>query len=125
MATNEIQNGCESSIEAVLASNHKRRCVSIGSGGSVGREGPIIPIGGVAFAAELMLPCINPLSLLCVGIASVTATCIGRTFFGIFPSFNVPAIALVEGPGAPLSVLPWFVAFGVLMGCVAWLTTRG
>ena len=26
MATNEIQNGCESSIEAVLASNHKRRC---------------------------------------------------------------------------------------------------
>ena len=27
MATNEIQNGCESSIEAVLASNHKRRCV--------------------------------------------------------------------------------------------------
>ena len=138
--------------------------LSIGSGGSVGREGPIIqigaafgstlgqliampvrqrailiaagagggiaatfntPIGGVAFAAELMLPCINPLSLLCVGIASVTATCIGRTFFGIFPSFNVPAIALVEGPGAPLAVLPWFVAFGVLMGCVAWLTTRG
>src|SRR5271166_5782445 len=27
MATNEIQNGCESSIEAVLAPNHKRRCV--------------------------------------------------------------------------------------------------
>src|SRR5208283_2820261 len=27
MATNEIQNGCESSIEAVLPSNHKRRCV--------------------------------------------------------------------------------------------------
>jgi hypothetical protein len=25
MATNEIQNGCESSIEAVLASNQKRR----------------------------------------------------------------------------------------------------
>src|SRR5271166_4037635 len=28
MATNEIQNGCESSIEAVLPSNHKRRCVT-------------------------------------------------------------------------------------------------
>ena len=27
MATNEIQNGCGLSIEAVLASNHKRRCV--------------------------------------------------------------------------------------------------
>ena len=58
-----------------------------------------------------------------VGIASVTATCIGRTFFGIFPSFNVPAIALVEGrPGNRASLVP---CFGVLMGCVAWLTTRG
>src|SRR5271168_4376952 len=27
MATNEIQNDCGSSIEAVLASNQKRRCV--------------------------------------------------------------------------------------------------
>ena len=133
--------------------------LSIGSGGSVGREGPIIqigaafgssigqwvampvrqrviliaagagggiaatfntPIGGIVFAAELMLTCINPLSLLCVGIASVTATYIGQCYFGIFPSFNVPAIAQVEGAGAPLA---GFVAFG-LMGGVAWLTTR-
>src|SRR5271169_1042969 len=138
--------------------------LSIGSGGSVGREGPIIqigstfgsvlgqwlpmpvrqrviliaagagggiaatfdtPIGGMVFAAELMLPCVNPLSLACLAIASVTATCIGRIFFGIFPSFNVPAIALVEGPGILFTVLPWFIAFGVLMGFVAWLTTRG
>jgi hypothetical protein len=27
MATNEMQNGCRLSIEAVLDSNHKRRCV--------------------------------------------------------------------------------------------------
>src|SRR5271168_2461200 len=27
MATNEIENGCGLSTEAVLASNHKRRCV--------------------------------------------------------------------------------------------------
>jgi chloride channel protein, CIC family len=134
--------------------------LSIGSGGSVGREGPIIqigstfgsvlgqwlpmpvrqrviliaagagggiaatfdtPIGGIAFAAELMLVCINPLSLLCVGIACVTATTIGRCYFGIFPSFNVPAIAQMEGPGASLA---GFVVFGLLMGGVAWLTTR-
>jgi chloride channel protein, CIC family len=134
--------------------------LSIGSGGSVGREGPIIqigstfgsvlgqwlpmpvrqrviliaagagggiaatfdtPIGGIAFAAELMLVCINPLSLLCVGIACVTATTIGRCYFGIFPSFNVPAIAQVEGPGASLA---GFAIFGLFMGGVAWLTTR-
>jgi chloride channel protein, CIC family len=71
--------------------------IAAGAGGGIAATFNT-PIGGVAFAAELMLPCINPLSLLCVGIASVTATCIGRTFFGIFPSFNVPAIALVEGP---------------------------
>jgi CIC family chloride channel protein len=107
------------SVVAVIKS--LASALSIGSGGSVGREGPIIqigdafgstlgqliampvrqrailiaagagggiaatfntPIGGMAFAAELMLPCINPLSLLCVGTASVTATCIGRTICG-------------------------------------------
>ncbi len=137
--------------------------LSIGSGGSVGREGPIIqigatfgsvlsqwvampvrqriiliaagggagiaatfntPIGGIAFAAELMLTCINPVSLLCVGIATVTATVIGRSLFGIYPSFNVPAIALVEGASTSLAALPWFLAFGLLMGGIAWVTTR-
>ncbi|GAF71229.1 unnamed protein product, partial [marine sediment metagenome] len=134
--------------------------LSIGSGGSVGREGPIIqigstfgsvlgqlvpmpvrqrvilvaagagagisatfdtPIGGIVFAAELMLVCINPASLLCVGVACVSATTIGRYYFGIFPSFNIPEIAVVEGAGPPLAS---FIVFGLLMGFVAWLTTR-
>ena len=89
-----------------------------GSGGSVGREGPIIqvgaafgstlgqlvamparqralliaatfntPIGGIVFAVELMLPFATPLSLLWVGLSCVTATFIGRVFFGVLPSF--------------------------------------
>src|SRR5271165_2091327 len=170
MATNEIQNGCESSIEAVLASNHKRRCVSIGSGGSVGREGPIIqigaafgstlgqlavmpvrqrailiaagagggiaatfntPIGGVAFAAELMLPVTTATSLLGVALSCITATFIGRSFFSVLPSFNVPSLSQGEtllreaGAAAALSVLPWFVLFGLILGVLAWLLTRG
>jgi chloride channel protein, CIC family len=138
--------------------------VSIGSGGSVGREGPIIqigaafgssvgqiipmparqramliaagagggiaatfntPIGGIMFAIELVMPVVSPMSLLCVALSCITATYVGRSFFGVFPSFNVPSLALVEGPGVPVSVLPWFVLFGLLLGLIAWVMTRG
>jgi CIC family chloride channel protein len=138
--------------------------LSIGSGGSVGREGPIIqvgaafgstlgqvitmpvrqrslliaagagggiaatfntPIGGLVFAVELMLPFATVSSLLLVALSVVTATYIGRGFFGNLPSFNVPSLALMEGANLALSVLPWFVVFGLLLGVLAWLFTRG
>jgi chloride channel protein, CIC family len=138
--------------------------ISIGSGGSVGREGPIIqigaafgsavgqvismparqramliaagagggiaatfntPIGGIVFAIELVMPVVSPMSLLCVALSCVAATYVGRSFFGVLPSFNVPSLALVEGPGVPVSVLPWFVLFGLLLGLAAWTMTRG
>jgi CIC family chloride channel protein len=138
--------------------------LSIGSGGSVGREGPIIqvgaafgstlgqlitmparqralliaagagggiaatfntPIGGIAFAVELMLPFATAPSMLLVALSCVTATYIGRMFFGALPSFNVPSLALMEGPNLALSVLPWFALFGLLLGVLAWLLTRG
>ena len=41
----------------------------------------------LAFAVELMLPFATPLSLLWVGLSCVTATSIGRVFFGVLPSF--------------------------------------
>lgn len=138
--------------------------ISIGSGGSVGREGPIIqigaafgssvgqiismparqtamliaagagggiaatfntPIGGILFAIELVMPVVSPMSLLCVALSCITATYIGRSFFGDFPSFDIPSLAQVEGPGVPVSVLPWFVLFGLLLGLTAWAMTRG
>ncbi len=151
--------------------------LSIGSGGSVGREGPIIqvgaafgsmvgqlvamparqrglliaagagagiaatfntPIGGIVFAVELMLPFSTPLSLLWVGLSCVTATSIGRVFFGVLPSFNVPSLSL-DVPSLPLivpslpfigsdlalPVLPWFALLGLILGVLAWLLTRG
>jgi len=144
--------------------------VSIGSGGSVGREGPIIqigaafgstlgqviamparqravliaagagggiaatfntPIGGIVFAVELMLPAVTAMSLFSVALSCVTATFIGRSFFGVLPSFNVPSLMQGEsllrdaGPAAALSVLPWFVLFGLILGVLAWALTRG
>ena len=99
--------------------------LSIGSGGSVGREGPIVqigsafgstlgqvvrmpvrqrivlvaagagggigatfnsPLGGIAFALELMLPVITSRSVLAVALATAVATQIGRAFFGTAPS---------------------------------------
>jgi len=137
--------------------------LSIGSGGAVGREGPIIqigsafgstlgqwipmpprqrailiaagggagisatfntPLGGILFAVELLLPYVSTSSLFFVGLATVTATCIGRAFFGMFPAFNVPALASVEG-GTAVTALPWFMMLGLGLGLVAWLTTRG
>src|SRR5271165_5858764 len=156
------------SVVAVIKS--LASALSIGSGGSVGREGPIIqigaafgstlgqliampvrqravliaagagggiaatfntPIGGIVFAVELMLPVTTATGLLGVALSCVTATFIGRSFFGVLPSFNVPSLLQGEsllrdaGPAAALSILPWFVVFGLALGVLAWLLTRG
>jgi len=155
------QDGKIRSVVAAIKS--LASALSIGSGGSVGREGPIIqigaafgstigqiitmplrqrailiaagagggiaatfntPIGGIVFAVELMLPFVSPLSLLCVGLSCVTATCIGRFYLGVLPSFHIPALEQVVGPGVALSILPWFVLLGLFMGVTAWLLTR-
>jgi CIC family chloride channel protein len=133
--------------------------LSIGSGGSVGREGPIAqigaafgstlgqiirmpphqrivlvaagagagiaatfnsPIGGIAFAVELMLPAVTARSLFTVGLATIVATRIGRSWFGAVPAFNVPALAALQAD-SPAGVLPWFVVCGIATGLCATL----
>lgn len=132
--------------------------VSIGTGGSVGREGPIIqigsafgsglaqlrrmpsrqrivlvgagaaagiaatfnaPLGGLAFAMELLLVSVSAQNVALVASATVTATYVGRLYGGIAPTFEVPAISLFSdtliGTGQLLLCIP----FGLIAGVTA------
>ena len=134
--------------------------ISIGSGGSVGREGPIIqigsafgstlgqiinmplrqrvtliaagagagiaatfnaPIGGVAFAIELLLVSINAATISVVAIATITASYIGRIFLGLYPDFNIPLLTVDQSQVINFYELLIFLPFGILIGLVSWL----
>jgi chloride channel protein, CIC family len=137
--------------------------ISIGSGGSIGREGPIVqvgsafgsslgqlftmsvsqrnlmiaagaaagiaatfnaPIGGLAFAFELLMVSISASTVGMVAIATVTATYIANVFIGLAPSFDVPKITLALHHIYSLPMLLWFVPFGIIMGLVSALFIR-
>lgn len=137
--------------------------ITIGSGGSVGREGPIIqigsafgstlgqilplptrqrvvliaagagggiaatfntPIGGIAFAIELILPAINASALLPVLLATMAATYVGRIFFGLDPAFNIPALRFTTDHLSHLMIFPAMAVFGVVLGMTAALFIR-
>ncbi len=122
--------------------------ICIGSGGSVGREGPIVqigsalgstwgqlfrmsdarirtlvacgaaggiaatfnaPIAGVFFALEIILGEFSTRSFGIVVIASVTASVIGRAFFGNVPAFPLPAYQVLH-----ISEFPFYLLLGVL-----------
>ena len=132
--------------------------LSIGSGGSVGREGPIVqigssfgstlgqvlrvstwqritliaagagagiaatfntPIGGVLFAVEIMLHEVSARTLVPVTIATVTASYVGRLFFGSHPSFVIPAFETPYFHPTNPFVLIFYVGLGLITGLVS------
>ncbi|MGA9420802.1 MAG: chloride channel protein, partial [Rhodanobacteraceae bacterium] len=138
--------------------------ISIGSGGAVGREGPIIqigatfgsilgqwsripewqrlaliacggaagiaatfntPLGGVLFAAEILLVEISARTLIPVMIATGIASLVGRAFFGDHPSFVVPPSLDATHPAlAPWLALVVYIVLGLLTGAAATIYTR-
>jgi CIC family chloride channel protein len=129
--------------------------LSIGTGGSVGREGPIIqigasfgstlgqltrlspwqcitliaggagggiaatfntPIGGLLFAVELMMTEVTARTLVPVAIATETATYVGWMFFGVHPSFTIPALQTPSFTATKPLLLLAYAGLGALMG---------
>jgi chloride channel protein, CIC family len=124
--------------------------VTIGSGGSIGREGGIVqlaatlaskwgqwakwppyrlrllvgcgaasgiaaaynaPISGAVFAALIVLGNFSMNLFAPLVFASVVATMVSRSFFGITPWYTVQAFEFTR-----LTQLPWFVCLGIVCG---------
>lgn len=156
-----FQKGFIRPIVAVIKS--VASAISIGTGGSIGREGPIIqigsafgstlgrlikmpmrqrfiliaagagggiaatfnaPLGGLAFAMELMMVTISARTVLPVAIATVTATNIGRIFFGMHPSFPVFGLRAPAHVVATIFQLLAYVPFGIITGFLCLLFVR-
>ncbi len=127
--------------------------VTIGSGGSIGREGGIVqlsatlsskwgqlakwqpyrlrllvgcgaasgiaaaynaPISGAVFAALIVLGNFSMSLFAPLVFASVVATMVSRSFFGIKPWYTVPPFEFTR-----LIQLPWFVCLGIASGGMA------
>lgn len=126
--------------------------ITIGSGGSIGREGGITqlsatfaskwgqlakwhpyrlrllvgcgaasgisaaynaPISGAVFAALIVLGNFSMNLFAPLVFASVVATMVSRSFFGIKPWYTVPPFEFTS-----VTQLPWFVCLGILTGAV-------
>jgi CIC family chloride channel protein len=71
------------------------------------------PIAGAVFAAWIVLGNFSMNQFAPLALASVTATLVSRSFFGIEPWYSIPPL-----PFASLWQLPWFIALGVLCGAM-------
>ncbi len=137
--------------------------ISIGTGGSVGREGPIIqiasafgstvarlarlpewqritlvacggaagiaatfntPIGGLLFAIEIILPEISARTVIPVALSAGAATFVGRAFFGDYPAFDIPSLALPASYQMSFAPIAAYVALGVLFGAMSFVYIR-
>lgn len=77
------------------------------------------------FAIELMMPELSARTFLQVALATGTATCFGRIFFGIHPASAIREDLLNARAPAPLSALLLFAFLGSLIGIAATVFIHG
>jgi CIC family chloride channel protein len=155
-------HGASNLLEVVVAGDGRLRfrpafikalssLLSISTGASIGREGPIIhlaatlaskggqlgrwqpyrlrllvacgaaagmaaaynaPVAGAVFAAQIVLGNFSMNLFAPLVFASVVASMVSRSFFGIAPWYEVPAFLEFTR----ISQLPWFLVLGILAG---------
>ncbi len=71
------------------------------------------PIAGAVFAALIVVGSFSMHLFGPIIFASVVATMVSRTFFGIEPFYEVPRFDFTQ-----LSQLPWFLVLSVMAGCL-------
>lgn len=104
----------------VMKMSHRQRIVLIAAGGAAGIAATFnAPIGGLAFALELLLISLSAINVALVVVATVTATVISRAFLGLAPSFFVPDLSLSLHHALSPETLALFIPFGIIMGAAA------
>lgn len=122
----QIGSAFGSMLGQIVAMPARQRIVLIAAGSGAGIAATFnAPLGGIVFAMELLLVSVSATNVLLVGIATVTATHIGRLLLGTSPSFDIPQLAVSSTHLHPALLLGLLALLGILMGLVSVIFIRG
>lgn len=122
----QIGSAFGSMLGQIVAMPARQRIVLIAAGSGAGIAATFnAPLGGIVFAMELLLVSVSATNVLLVGIATVTATHIGRLLLGTSPSFDIPQLAVSSTHLHPALLLGLLALLGIVMGLVSVIFIRG